>query len=134
VTNCYKQSELPTTDDAEDEEDEDEEHEEIPYDMFLDYCGNDDTNDNDPTLFSGKLQDFSFKPIRNLGLNRCGFHEYVPEADLNSYPSTSTQDDWVYSDSSRPLKCKVRLPDGRAPSWKVSDILKVLLRKSFLSR
>jgi hypothetical protein len=28
------------------------------------------------------------------------------------------------------LKAKLRLPDGLAPTWKVRDILKVLLRKS----
>jgi hypothetical protein len=99
VTKAFQQLELPTVDEPDLDEDAGEVHKEIPYDLFLDYCAEDDTNDNDPSLFSGSLHDFSFKPIRNHGLDRCRFHQYVPETDFDDDIRNAIQSNWVYSDS-----------------------------------
>ena len=133
VTIPFKPSELPTLDEGEVGVEEEEEYVEIPYHLFLQHCDDDDVDDTDPTLLLGKLQKFSFKPIRNNGTNRCGNHEHIPEIELCEVTANDGINDWVYHDSSRPARNTASIMDGSAPRWKIRDIVTVLLKRSIQS-
>ena len=77
-THPFSAKPVDMCDKSQEEDDEEEENDEVPYELVLDNCDASDLNDSDPTFFSLKLENYSFKPLRNGGLRGCGFSTKIP--------------------------------------------------------
>jgi hypothetical protein len=50
----------------------------VPYEVFLDHCDTVDLNDSDASFLCLKLQNNSFRPFRNCGIQGCGYSPKIP--------------------------------------------------------
>jgi hypothetical protein len=72
---------------------EEEDIDELPYEAFLDHCDSEDGNDTD--FLSMKLQNYSFRPMRNGGMHGCGFNTKIPPIQtpvIGSFMTVPVQD------------------------------------------
>jgi hypothetical protein len=124
-----KQSECvsPEKDREDENEKEINDDDVVPYESFLQHLDLIDYEDHDSTVFYKNLQQYSFKVIRNQGLHGCGRNPDVPEIEIENVLEPGL--DWVLHDSRTPITRPSVVTVNSTPKWRVSDILKVLLRK-----
>ena len=107
---------------------EEEDLDEMSYEVFLDHCDNIDVADSDGSFFPLKLQNYSFKPLRNGGLHGCGFNPRIPSIKVTA--NDWLNHEWVSYDTSglRSTTSGVGWPALEKP--KILDVLTLYLRKS----
>ena len=118
----------------EEDEDEEEKEENAHYEMFLNYLEPMDRNvpdptDNDPRYLDDKLNNFSFKDIRNKGKHQCGYlkdHEIQPVLEK---PSDKPFLLHRLPDTSRTRKDKQTFPKEKI-KFKQGEIVRLLFKKT----
>ncbi len=101
---------------------------EVPYEVFLDHCDIVDLNDSDASYFCLKLQNYSFRALRNGGMRGCGYSPKIPSIVISR--NDCLDRGWVGYNNSAAMSTI------SASRWtvfdkpKLRDVLKLYLRKA----
>jgi hypothetical protein len=106
-------------------EEHDDEEESNDCEAFLDHCDAENINDCNSSYLPMKLDNFSFRPLRNGGMHGCGYSTKIPSVTI-----FRAEDEWVFYGST------ARRSNLSTLDWPVCDkpnlreVLNVYLRKT----